>query len=85
MIGQLINEQAIIIMITFINFTLARILVFSVHPRNLKNYILKSTNFGGTSGAEGSNVCCVTGDTERSNNFGGRGGTSLSVVTTWSQ
>ena len=52
--------------------------MFSVHLKNLKNYILKSTNFCGTGGAEGSNVC---GDTERSNNFCGTGGTSLSVVT----
>ena len=52
--------------------------MFSVHLRNLKNYILKSTNFGGTGGAEGSNVC---GGTERSNNFCGRGGTSLSMIT----
>ena len=52
-------------------------MVFSVHLRNLKNHILKSTNSGGTGGAEGSNVC---GGTERSNNFGGTKGTSLSVV-----
>ena len=81
MIGQLTNEEQLIIfiMITFINLTLARIRpCFSVHSRDLKNYILKSTNFGGTGGAEGSNVC---GGTERSNNFGGTRGTSLSVVT----
>ena len=43
-----------------------------------KNYILTA----GTGGAEGSNVCGGTRDTEESNNFGG---ISLSVVITWSQ